>query len=326
MSELLRKNWYIGVVAIIFVGIAIFFAYDQNKDNVPGKKANGSDVVFSIDGHDYTADDFYDEYYRTAGPDGAYLLTQRTLLDQVVKTTEALKTEAEEMAEQMFAYYQNYYGEQTAAFFEVTMKSMGLKSLDEYCLYNLKLEKLYRDYIIENLETYYHPFVEEYQPRLVSHVLITMDDVENPTEDELKRLQTAKEAWESGTLDFAAFASQYSEDPGSVDSGGSIGYVDKSSSLVEPFLIATMALEEGQVSDWIKSQYGYHLIKVTSIKEEEIVASADFLEHILDMYPELHDKVIWAKFVEKNISFADTALEQKFKETLGVTDETEADQ
>ena len=325
MSELLRKNWFVGVVAIIFVGIAIFFAYDQNKDNVPSKKANGSDVVFSIDGQNFTADDLYDEYYRTAGPDGAYLLTQRLLLDQVVKTTDALKKEAQEMAEQYFAYYQQMYGEQTAIFFEITMKSMGLNSLEEYCLYNVKLEQLYRDYIVENIDTYYQPFIDEYNPRYASHVLIAMDDPDNPTAEEKSRFEEAKKTWESGELSFAEFATEYSDDPGSADNGGSLGYIDKSSSLVEPFLNAAMALKPGEISEWIKSEYGYHLITVNEMKQEEMIVDSDFLEHILNFYPDIHAEVVWAKLLERNVSFADTELEEKFKETLGVKDEeTEA--
>lgn len=324
MTEIIKKNWFVVVVAVIFCGMAIFFAYDQNKDKLPGKTVNGQDVVFSIDGQNFTADDLYEEYYPVGGPDAAYMLAQRLLLDQIVTKTDDMKEEAKAMAEQYYNYFSQYYGNQTDAFIEANMKAIGLSSLEEYSLYNVMLQQMYSDYIKENLDTLYEPFNQEYKPRFVSHALIKMDDVTKPTAEEKERLQAAKDAWNSGEYDFASFAEKYSDDTASAVNKGIVGYCDKESNFVPEFKAASLALNEGEVSEWVKSDYGYHLIQVTSTKMDEIVQEAEFLEHILDFNENLANEVLWSRFEEKNISFADAKLEAKIKDALKVNGQEES--
>jgi parvulin-like peptidyl-prolyl isomerase len=61
--------------------------------------------------------------------------------------------------------------------------------------------------------------------------------------------------------DFAALAKEYSEDTGSKDEGGELGWFAKSQMVTE-FADAAFSLQPGQVSEPVKTQYGYHLIKV----------------------------------------------------------------
>lgn len=67
--------------------------------------------------------------------------------------------------------------------------------------------------------------------------------------------------------DFAALAKQYSEDPGSKDSGGELppfakASVDPSHAMVPEFEAAAFSLTNNQISDVITTQYGYHIIKL----------------------------------------------------------------
>jgi parvulin-like peptidyl-prolyl isomerase len=61
--------------------------------------------------------------------------------------------------------------------------------------------------------------------------------------------------------DFSALAKEYSEDTGSKAEGGELGWFSKSQMVTE-FADAAFSLQPGQVSDPVKTQYGYHLIKV----------------------------------------------------------------
>jgi peptidyl-prolyl cis-trans isomerase D len=61
--------------------------------------------------------------------------------------------------------------------------------------------------------------------------------------------------------DFAALAKQYSQDPGTKDKGGELGWIVHGQ-MVPNFEQATFALEPGQVSGVVKTEYGYHIIKV----------------------------------------------------------------
>ncbi|MEN6460134.1 MAG: peptidylprolyl isomerase [Syntrophomonas sp.] len=61
--------------------------------------------------------------------------------------------------------------------------------------------------------------------------------------------------------DFATLARQYSEDSGTAPNGGDLGYFPKGV-MVKEFEQAAFALNKGQISDLVKSIYGYHIIKV----------------------------------------------------------------
>lgn len=62
--------------------------------------------------------------------------------------------------------------------------------------------------------------------------------------------------------DFAALAEQFSDDPGSAAEGGELGWFARGQGLVTEFEDAAFQLQAGEVSQPVKTQFGYHLIKV----------------------------------------------------------------
>ena len=73
--------------------------------------------------------------------------------------------------------------------------------------------------------------------------------------------------------DFATLAKENSLDPGTKDNGGNLGFYQyDSTDLVSEFMDGFKNLKEGEVSDPVKSQFGYHLIKATDLKNEEVLS------------------------------------------------------
>ena len=68
----------------------------------------------------------------------------------------------------------------------------------------------------------------------------------------------------SGELDFADAAQQYSQDEGSKADGGNVGW-DKLTSFVDEYQTALDGLEKDQVSALVTSTYGIHIIKCTDV-------------------------------------------------------------
>ncbi|MGQ0568099.1 MAG: peptidylprolyl isomerase [Armatimonadota bacterium] len=67
---------------------------------------------------------------------------------------------------------------------------------------------------------------------------------------------------------FEDLAKQYSDDPGSVERGGDLGFVSKGT-LVKEFEETAWALKPGETSGVVKTQYGLHIIRVHEVKEAE---------------------------------------------------------
>lgn len=80
--------------------------------------------------------------------------------------------------------------------------------------------------------------------------------------------------------DFAQLASEYGTD-GTKDKGGDLGFVAyNQANYDQDFLAGFKQLSEGQISDPIKSQFGYHIIKATGIKDEVVTPFDDVKDQI----------------------------------------------
>jgi peptidyl-prolyl cis-trans isomerase D len=118
----------------------------------------------------------------------------------------------------------------------------------------------------QDVENYYNSNVQQFQtPEQVraSHILLKTDgkneaDVRKQAEDILKQAKAPG-------ADFAALAKKYSEDDGSKENGGDLDYFPKGR-MVPEFEQAAFSMQPGQISDLVKSQFGFHIIKVVDHK------------------------------------------------------------
>lgn len=106
----------------------------------------------------------------------------------------------------------------------------------------------------------------EPERRRIRHILIGLEaDADEEAEAEAKAGIVKIRERIVGGEDFAALASEVSQDPGSAGQGGDLGLIEQG--LMDPaFDQAAFALEAGQLSDPIRSRFGYHLIEVTEIE------------------------------------------------------------
>lgn len=69
--------------------------------------------------------------------------------------------------------------------------------------------------------------------------------------------------------DFGKIAKAKSEDPGSAEKGGDLGVLEKGR-FVKPVEDAILKLKQGEISDLVESEYGYHIITVTEVKPAQV--------------------------------------------------------
>jgi peptidyl-prolyl cis-trans isomerase C len=79
--------------------------------------------------------------------------------------------------------------------------------------------------------------------------------------------------------DFAAIAKEKSKDPGSKDTGGDLGFFTKDQ-MVPEFAEAAFKLDKGQISDPVKSQFGWHVIRVDDKRAKQPPAFEQVKEQI----------------------------------------------
>ena len=98
------------------------------------------------------------------------------------------------------------------------------------------------------------------EKRHARHILITGKDDAAALALAQQVLSQAK----SGK-DFGELAKQYSQDPGSAQNGGDLGWAERST-FVKPFADALYGMSVGEIAGPVKTQYGYHIIRLEEIQ------------------------------------------------------------
>ncbi|MCF8025947.1 MAG: peptidylprolyl isomerase [Desulfobacteraceae bacterium] len=122
----------------------------------------------------------------------------------------------------------------------------------------------------KDIESYYKENKKEFEvPEKVRarHILIKSDpDADDAKKAEAKeKIKELQEKLEDGE-DFSELAKKHSEGP-SAESGGDLGYFSQGQ-MVKDFEEVVFDMKTGEVSDIVKTDFGYHLIKLEDRKEE----------------------------------------------------------
>lgn len=102
----------------------------------------------------------------------------------------------------------------------------------------------------------------------ISHILKTVKPSESAQELALKKISEIKKKIDDGAS-FEELAKLYSEDPASAKRGGDLGLTSRGD-FVPEYEEAAFALEDGEVSDIVQTQFGYHIIQMIERRGEKI--------------------------------------------------------
>lgn len=121
----------------------------------------------------------------------------------------------------------------------------------------------------EELKEFYEEHQSDYQKeesRRVRHILVRVPEGKEGEAAALARIQAAAQRLTKGE-DFAHVARELSEDP-TASEGGDLGFFGRGA-MVLPFEEAAFALAPGQLSQPVRTDFGYHLIRVEEVRPPE---------------------------------------------------------
>ncbi|HED16415.1 MAG TPA: hypothetical protein ENI64_06365 [Gammaproteobacteria bacterium] len=132
------------------------------------------------------------------------------------------------------------------------------------------------------------------EQRRVAHILVSVDtpDAEQAALAKITKIRSELDAG----ADFSEWAKKYSDDSGSAAQGGDLGTIEKG--VLDPaFEDAAMALKQGETSEPVRSQFGYHLIKLTELKPGDIKTFEQARDELAARYKlEEAEKIYYERF------------------------------
>ncbi|MFJ8247768.1 peptidylprolyl isomerase [Peribacillus asahii] len=262
----MKKNaklavWLVGAVVIAaLIVVAMITSTAKNE------------TVATVDGNKITKEELYDELVASYGTD-----TLNTLITNKVVELEAKKqnvTVSDEDIQKELDVLTEQYGDEETLKSQLEASGSSMDDLKDDIVQYLQTRKLIEPSIKitdEEIKKYF----EENKDSLgqaeqveASHILV---EDKATAEEVLKKLKNGG--------DFAELAKEYSTDEGSAANGGSLGYFGKGQMVAE-FEDAAFKLEVGKISEPVKTEHGYHIIKVTDKKEAKEATLKDSKEQI----------------------------------------------
>ncbi|RAU45770.1 MULTISPECIES: SurA N-terminal domain-containing protein [unclassified Pseudomonas] len=141
------------------------------------------------------------------------------------------------------------------------------------------------------------------EQRRAAHILIEVNDKTTDAQAKAK-IEEIQQRLAKGE-DFAALAKAYSQDPGSASKGGDLGYAGKG--VYDPaFEDALYALNKDQVSAPVKSQFGWHLIKLLGVEAPSVPTFASLKDKLTH---DLKSQQVEQMYVDASKKLQDAAYE-----------------
>jgi len=174
-------------------------------------------------------------------------------------------------------------------FWETNGSSALIGKLQEQELSNLNIDEAkVKDFYNNNKEQF-----KKSEQLKASHILIKTDE-RSEEEAKTKAEEILAELKEGAK--FAELAKKYSEGP-SAKNGGDLGFFSKGQ-MVPEFEEVAFGLKIGELSQPVKTQYGYHIIKVVDKKEAGLAPFEDVKEKIKSNLLQQEQQKIWQEFVK----------------------------
>lgn len=232
------------------------------------KLKNGEEVAFQINKTKVSADKLYTQIKKKYGVAVMIDMMDKELFDKLYKNDADIDKKATAQLESIKSQYSDNW--------EDTLKNAGYNSENDFkkeLILSYQREKAIEDYIKKSIkEDEIKKYYNEISAGDISakHILIKVDTSTDDglTDDEAKeKAKKLIKKLDKGE-DFDKLAKENSDDTGSKDNGGDLGYFNKGD-MVKEFEEAAYALKVNEYTkEPVKTSYGYHIILKTGEKKK----------------------------------------------------------
>lgn len=306
--------------------IRLFFSSNENEELMKLKKigilmilglllsgCSSQNAIYSYKNKKVDANEYYAMLKEQYGTAFVYQYLEKEYFSSL-SVEDSVMENIKKSSEELLTQNDN---EENKKMIELSLRSFGYKGLDELELY-MRNSYLRNKLIEEEFEKSFKDFdtfAKDYKPRIVTHILIKVDEEEVTLTDAIQAKMNEIDAQLKDTQDVKLAMLQLND--GNDILAENLGYVDKSSSLVESFLESALALNEGEVSNWVQSKYGYHRIYVESTQKETLLKELEFKESVIQSNPSLSVEIVLNSMKENGVEI-ETSLYQSFLEMAGL--------
>ncbi len=292
----------INLIAGIIIGIIIiclFVLYLTGCDTVDFSKTPSRDAAATVNGESITIQDINEQYDRVPEEYKQFITKEMILnqsIDELLLLQEAKKQGISVTAGELSEIMGNLIAQSglSKEDFDKTLEEQNLtmEFLEDYYEKQLTINRLLNKTVLSKIvissseiEEYYNNNKNEFiTPEQVRARHILVESAEE-AEGILKQL--------NNSADFIELAKEKSTCP-SASEGGDLGYFAKGQ-MIKEFEDAAFALEVGEISPVVKTEFGYHIIKLLDKKPETIMELEDAIQ-------EIEEKL---KLEKQNTAFAD---------------------
>jgi parvulin-like peptidyl-prolyl isomerase len=269
----------------------------------PAAAADLNKVVATVNGEAITWGDL-DAVLKMAGPDPLQLpeaqqkerqkVALNMLIDNVLMHQFLLKTTAAPSAadvDKKLAEMETALKQQKKTLAQICAEMhLSPAKLREDVADHLRWAEYVRGHVTDAaLEQYFKEYKDFFDRVLVrcSHIVLRLPPGA-PEADKAQakaKLQEVRAQIAANKLDFAEAAKKFSQCP-TAERGGDLGYIPRKSVTDDVFARTAFAMQPGQVSDVVQTDYGYHLIKVTERKPGQPQEYAKIKDQVREVYAE----------------------------------------
>ncbi|AYK66942.1 peptidylprolyl isomerase [Bacillus subtilis] len=255
------------------------------------------EVIAKTDAGDVTKGELYTNMKKTAGASVLTQLVQEKVLDKKYKVSD-------KEIDNKLKEYKTQLGDQYTAL----EKQYGKDYLKEQVKYELLTQKAAKDNIKvtdDEIKEYWEGLKGQIR---ASHILVADKKTAEEIEKKLKKGEK-----------FDALAKEYSTDTGSATNGGELGWISKDNEQLDStFRKAAFKLKTNEVSDPVKTQFGYHIIKKTEERGKYEDMKKELKSEVLEQ--KLNDSNAVQEAVQKVMKKADIEVKDKdLKDTFNTS-------